>query len=50
MLLIGVEFINDLFVCQQHPPATVSRKTEIVEDLLGILACCPPLLELFIRC
>jgi len=37
--LIGVNFINNLLVREQHTPATIPIHMEIVEDLLGILAC-----------
>ena len=50
MLLVGVEFINDLFMSQEHPPATVPGNIKIVEDLFGILAFLPSLLKLFPRC
>ncbi len=35
---------------QEHAPAAVPGNIEIVEDLFGILAFVPPLLELFPRC
>jgi hypothetical protein len=35
---------------QEHAPAAITGNVEIVEDLFGILAFVPPLLELFPRC
>ena len=49
-LLVRVELINDLFVCEKHAPAAVPGDTEIVEDLFRILAFLPPRFILFPRC
>ena len=49
-LLVRVELINDLFVCQEHPPAAVPGNIKIVEDLSGILAFLPTCPELFPCC
>jgi len=45
--LIRVEIVNNLFMGEQHSPATVSVQTEIVEDFFRILTCISALLELF---
>ena len=49
-LLVRVELIDDLIVREQHAPAAVADQTEVVEDLLGILASTPPLFELLKCC
>ena len=49
-LLVRVELVYDHFVCQEHAPAAVPGNIKIGEDLFGILAFLPPLLELFPCC
>jgi len=46
--LIGIKFINNLLVREQHTPATIPIHIEIVEDLLGILASISPALVLLV--